>query len=90
MQQPGTDIEIAVDGLSAVASGSFQLSDVQAAASRIQAAAIAYDAQGRVTGVRQWESVQPLSGSAPVNFQFTVYAAGAAIDRVIVLVEAYP
>ncbi len=90
MQQPGTDIEIAVDGLSAVASGSLQLSDVQAFASRIKAAAIAYDAQGRVTGVRQWESVQPLSGSASVNFQFTVYAAGAAIDRVVVLAEGYP
>lgn len=90
VQQPGTDIEISVDGLSAVASGSFQLSDVQATASRIQAAAIAYDAQGRVTGVRQWESLEPLSGSAKARFQFTVYAAGASIDRVVVLVEAYP
>ena len=90
VQQPGTDIEISADGLSAVASGAFQLSDAQAAASRIQAAAIAYDSQGRVTGVRRWESLEPLSGSASIDFQFTVYAAGATIDRVVVLVEAYP
>ena len=90
VQQPGTDIEISADGLSAVASGTFQLSNVQASASRIQAAAIAYDSQGRVTGIRRWESLEPLSGSASVDFQFTVYATGGAIDRVVVLVEAYP
>lgn len=90
VQQPGTDIEISPDGLSAVASGTFQLSNAQASASRIQAAAIAYDSQGRVTGIRRWESLEPLSSSAPVDFQFTVYAAGAVIDRVVMLVEAYP
>ncbi|MFA5835325.1 MAG: LysM domain-containing protein [Bellilinea sp.] len=90
VQQPGTDIEISADGLSAVASGTFQLSVAQVAASRIRAAAIAFDSQGRVTGIRQWESLEPLSGSALVDFQFTVYAAGSTIDRVVVLVEAYP
>ena len=90
IQQPGTQIEIDAGRLSAVASGTFQLSDTQATANRIQAAAVAYDAQGKVTGVRRWESLEPLNGSIALDFDLTVYAAGAPIDRVVVLVEAYP
>ncbi len=90
VQQPGTKIQIAPQGLSATVSGIFQLSDTQATANRVQAAAIAYDAQGKVTGVRRWEYSQPLSGSSTLDFNLTVYAAGAPIDRVVVLVEAYP
>lgn len=90
VQQTGTQIVIAAQGLSATASGTFQLSDTRATASRLQAAAIAYDAQGKVTGVRRWEYLEPLSGSSALDFDLTVYAAGAPIDRVVVLVEAYP
>jgi LysM repeat protein len=90
VQQPGTKIQITAEGLSATASGIFQLSDTQATASRVQAAAIAYDAQGKVTGVRRWEYGEPLNGASALDFNLTVYAAGAPIDRVVVLVEAYP
>jgi len=90
VQQPGTDVVIAPDGLSAIVSGTFQLGDSTAAASRLQAAAIAYAADGRVTGIRQWELNEPLSGTAQVDFSITVYAAGEAIDRVVVLVEGVP
>jgi len=90
IQQPGTDVTIALDRLSAVASGTFRLGDAESTASRLQAAAIAYDSGGRVTGIRQWEYNQPLSGTAQADFQITVYAAGAPIDRVVVLVEGYP
>jgi len=90
VQQTGTQIDIAANGLSATASGTFQLSDPQTTANRLQAAAIAYDAQGKVTGLRRWEYLEPLSGSSALDFDLTVYAAGASIDRVVVLVEAYP
>jgi len=90
VQQPETNIETAADGSSAVVSGYFKLSDAQTVGSRIAAVAIAYDADGRVTGLRQWESLEPFSGADKIEFEFTVYAAGAPIDRVIVLVEAYP
>lgn len=90
VQQTDTQIEIAAQGLSATASGTFRLSDTQSTASRLQAAAIAYDARGKVTGVRRWEYLEPLSGTAALDFELTVYAAGAPIDRVVVLVEAYP
>jgi len=40
--------------------------------------------------VRRWEYLQPLNGSAALDFDLTVYAAGSPIDRVVVLVEAYP
>jgi len=90
VQQPGTQIEIAAEGLSATASGTFQLSDTQTTASHLQAAAIAYDAQGKVTGVRRWEFLEPLNGATALDFDLTVYAAGSPIDRVVVLVEAYP
>jgi len=66
------------------------LSDLQAVASRISAVGIAYDAAGRVTGIRQWESKTAYSGADKIEFEFTVYAAGDAIDRVVVLVEANP
>lgn len=90
VQQPETNIKTTGDGMSALVSGYFKLSDPQAEGSRITAAAIAYDADGRVTGLRQWESLEPFSGADKIEFEFTVYAAGAPIDRVVVLVEAYP
>jgi len=90
VQQPGTKVDIEPGGKLAVASGTFILSDPQAVAGRVTAAAVAYDAQGRITGVRQWESVSDLAGGTAIPFQMTVYAAGAPIDRVIVQVEAYP
>lgn len=90
VQQPETNVETAVDGKSALVSGYFKLSDPQAEGSRIAAASIAYDANGKVTGFRQWESREAFNGADKIEFEFTVYAAGAPIDRVVVLVEAYP
>lgn len=90
VQQPETNIETYADGKSALVSGYFKLSDSQSAGSRITAAAIAYDANGKVTGFRQWESLEAFNGADKIEFEFSVYAAGAPIDRVIVLVEAYP
>lgn len=90
VQQPETNIETAEDGMSALVSGYFKLSDPQAEGTRIAAGAIAYDANGKVTGFRQWESREAFSGADKIEFAFTVYAAGAAIERVVVLVEAYP
>ena len=90
VQQTGTEVNLAGDGLSAQIRGVFRLSDPQATAGQIAAVAIAYDAAGRVTGIRLWESAEPLSGSNQLNFEMTVYAAGAPIERVVVLVEARP
>lgn len=90
VQQPETNVEIAEDGKSALVSGYFKLSDPQAEGSRIAAAAIAYDDNDKVTGFRQWESREAFNGADRIEFEFTVYAAGAPIDRVVVLVEAYP
>jgi len=90
VQQPDTNVEISADGKTALVSGYFKLSDPQTVASRISAVGIAYDASGKVTGLRQWESREPFSGADKIEFEFTVYAAGDAIDRVAVLVEAYP
>lgn len=90
VQQPGTKFTISTDGLSAAVGGEFVLSNPQGTASRVEAAAVAFDAQGKVTGIRQWESNSVLTGSTALPFAFTVYAAGSPIDRVIVQVEAYP
>lgn len=90
VQQPETDVEISADGKSALVSGYFKLSEAQAEGSRIAAAAIAYDADNMITGFRQWESLEPFNGADKIEFEFTVYAAGAPIDRVVVLTEAYP
>jgi hypothetical protein len=76
--------------LSAAVSGSFTLNDLQSSAGRVAAAAIAYAADGRVTGIRQWEWSGELPGGGSLPFEMAVYAAGDPIARVVVLVEAYP
>jgi LysM repeat protein len=59
-------------------------------AGRLWLAATAYDAKGRVVGVRRWESdaVMPAGGTLPFSFQIS--SMGPEIDRVELLAEARP
>jgi hypothetical protein len=57
-------------------------------AKRVWVATVAYDASGRVVGVRRWESTSPLSAGAPLPFDFQIASVGPAIDRVDIQVEA--
>jgi len=74
--------EIAWNGRSAKISGDVLVAgDV----SRLWVVATAYDANGRIVGIRRWESV---SDEKKVNL--TVASLGSTIDHVLLNVEAKP
>lgn len=52
--------------------------------------AVAYDAEGRVAGVRKWEATRAAMLGQSVPFEITVYSLGQPIQRVEVLAEARP
>jgi LysM repeat protein len=81
-------IKIDPNALSASLYGEVSLTDPSISAKQVWAAAIAYDAQGLVVGVRRWESAAPLSAGQKMPFAFQVYSTGAVIASVDVLVEA--
>jgi LysM repeat protein len=81
-------ITIESNGLSAKLYGEVSLIDPAASANNVWAAAVAYDAQGRVVGVRRWESAAPLSAGQKISFLFQVYSTGEAISSVEILLEA--
>lgn len=75
-------------GLSALVSGEVALLDASHAASQVWVAAVAYDAQGAVVGVRRWES-SSLPAGQRLPFSFQIYSAGGSILKIDLLVEAH-
>ena len=84
------NIQTSIDpsGLSAVINGEISLVDASSKASHIWMAAVAYDAQWMVVGVRRWENSSLLNGGQWLPFSFQVYSAGGSISKVDMLVEA--
>ena len=77
------------NGLTAQLSGQIILPAESTAATQVWVAAVAYDKDGRVVGVKRWEggAIQP-GGS--IAFSFLVSSLGSAIDTVEFVVEARP
>ena len=77
------------NGLTAQLSGQITLPAESTAATQVWVAAVAYDKDGRVVGIKRWEggAIQP-GGS--ISFSFLVSSLGSAIDAVEFLVEAKP
>ena len=90
LQPVDPQVEIATDGRTAAVSGSLQLVSAESSASRVAVTVVAYDSTGRISGVRNWESLEPLEAGGQVEFTLLVYAAGDGIARVEVLAEALP
>ena len=85
-----TLVQVHAGGRSAQVSGSV-LSQSQAAdASQVWVAATAYDAAGRVVGVRRWESNAALAAGGTIPFDFLLSSIGGRIARVDFAVEARP
>jgi LysM repeat protein len=84
-----TVAQIGWDGTSAQLSGQILLPAESQAASRVWVAAVAYDKNGRVVGVRRWEggAIQP-GGS--ISFSFLVASVGAEIEAVDFVAQANP
>lgn len=84
------DIRISPEGDSAFISGVVGLDDPAFEAKQVRVAAVAYDNEGAVTGVRVWESKIPLTPGQMLPFSFRVYRSGGEISRVEMVVEVRP
>lgn len=82
-------VSVAWGGRWAQAEGQVWLGAEARPANLVRLAGVAYDAQGRVVGVRRWEGGALMPGSS-LSFSFAVYSAGPPIARVEVLAEARP
>ncbi|HZU86817.1 MAG TPA: LysM domain-containing protein, partial [Anaerolineaceae bacterium] len=84
-----TIVQIVQGGLSAEASSEVLLGGgTETQAGQVWVAAVAYDIQGNVVGVRRWESPSPLSGGGRMPLVMRVYSVAGAIARVELFVEA--
>jgi LysM repeat protein len=81
-------VEIASDGNSATVSASLALKDATSTANHYWVAAVAYDAQGNVVGVRQYEKNADLSNGQGKDFTLYVYSISNKIDHVDLFGEA--
>ncbi len=86
----GTQVLIAEDGLSAAVSGTVALDAKEGKAGVVWIAATAYDAGGRVLGVRRWENEKPLRAGQEQTFEMQVYSTGGDISKVELLSQARP
>jgi LysM repeat protein len=86
------DLSVAVDegGLQAQVQGRITLEDRQQEAGLVWVAAVAYDAQNRVVGLRRWESEEGIEAGETQSFELWVYSLGPAIQRVEVFAEVRP
>jgi len=84
-----TVTQIAWDGKTAQLSGQILLPAESQAASRVWVAAVAYDKEGQVVGLRRWEggAVQP---GESIAFSFYVASTGSAIEAVDLIMQANP
>jgi LysM repeat protein len=86
----GVKVQIAPDGLSAQVGGSVTLEGSAGEAKTMWVAGVAYDAAGRMIGVRRWENSEPLGAGGAMDWTLSVYSLQGAITRVEVFVEARP
>ncbi len=84
-----TVTQIDWDGKTAQLSGQIFLPAESQAATQVWVAAVAYDNDGQVVGMRRWEggAIQP-GGS--ISFSFLVASLGSAIEAVDFIVQANP
>ncbi len=83
-------VSIANDGTTASISGTISLPPDSTTANQVWIAATAYSADGSVVGVRKWEASDPLEPGRTIPIHFDIYSLGAAIDHVLLQVEARP
>ena len=85
-----TLVRVNSGGHSAIISGVVLLQGSAEAAKQVWVTGTAYDDEGRVVGVRRWESSAELPAGGSLPFEFMVSSVGAKITRVEFAVEARP
>lgn len=83
-------VQVDWNGRSAQVTGEIFLPADSRAAAQTWVAAVAYDEDGRVTGMRRWEMNGEVQPGASAPFALTVSGLGGEITRVEVAVEARP
>lgn len=83
-------VQVAPNGLSAALGGEIALDEGAAPAGLVLIGLAAYDAQGAVVGVRQWQSTAGLQPGASLPVRVVVYSVGGSIARVEAFIEAIP
>jgi hypothetical protein len=77
-------------GRNAQVNGTVFLPEGAAPAGIVWVAAMAYDRNGRVVGVRRWESTAGMTAGGSLQFSFEVSSLAGPIERVEFVVEARP
>lgn len=90
LEQSENKVEIAPDGLTARVSGLLRLAGGEVPARVIRVVAVAFDASGRIVGLRRWDSREELGPGGSLPFDGVVYSAGPLIASVTVLAEGVP
>lgn len=85
-------VVVSENGLKASVSVQAALDTPDGSARRLWIAAVAYDDEGHVVGVRRWENAadRPLHSGPPQSVAFSIYSAAGAIERVELFAEARP
>lgn len=83
-------VQVNAGGHSAQVSGLVVSQSGSSAAIHVWVAATAYDGEGRVVGVRRWESNADLPAGGSLPFDFDVSGVGGRIARVEFAMEARP
>ena len=76
------EIALSANGLSAVVSTQAVIEPDGGTVGRIWVAAVAYDAQGNIVGIRRFESNNSSNPGEAVSFTLNIYSIGGKIDRV--------
>jgi LysM repeat protein len=82
-----TIAQIDWNGLTAQLSGQIILPSESTAATKVWVAAVAYDKDGRIVGVKRWEG-GPIQPGGNLQFNFAISSLGPAIEAVEFFVEA--
>ena len=91
VQVNGEVVNLSPDGLSAQVRGTVQLASDSAHAGQVRVAAVAYEVDGQIAGVRVWEpDDQVLAPGAELPFEFAVFSAAGPIVRVDFYAEGQP
>lgn len=81
---------VASDGMSAEVSGQVEIVSENQVANHLRIVAAAYGPDGQPVGLRAWDSVESLTASETLTFQFSVYSLGEVITFVELYAEGRP
>jgi len=83
-------VRISEDGLEAEVTGEVRIDVEEEVTGWVRVALVAYNSEGKVIGLRRWDSENPLQSGRGQFFRSWVYSTGAEIERIEAYIEARP